>query len=477
MNKLINSTIRNEYELSDRFLQMALANVLSNIVFPLTNTICVFFLGHLSEIQHLAGVTLTGSLFGCIYEALVFVRAGTTGLTAQAVGRNDREEILLVALRNGLIALMLGIALILLQHPIREIALTLLDLTPEVKASLIACFNAQIWAAPGVLLNFVLVASLLGQEKSQMVLLLSIIGSIANVLIDYLFIVRLNMSSAGAGISLVINEYLTLSMVLIVFCRDVQWQELRMVAERIFNTAAMKSTFILNGNIFISRFAALFTFLTFNYEGVALGTIIYTENALLLQIVLLLYSSFQGIQFAVETMSGNFKETGTNDDSINLIGLAVRVSLLLAISIAGVCVLFPMSVFGLLTSHNEIIEKINIYVPWLILVLGFGAVNFMFIGYYLGLAEGHTIRNSALISIVVFLPTAIAALWFHNNHILWLAMSVFPAIGVLFLGIRLLITFKNDITVGSVLMLAIPIFLYKNKETGLFRNWYVKLSR
>ena len=57
---------------------------------------------------------------------------GTTGLTAQARGRNEAEQVVLTLLRNGVLALALGIIILILQQPIREIGFTLLRAEPEV---------------------------------------------------------------------------------------------------------------------------------------------------------------------------------------------------------------------------------------------------------------------------------------------------------------------------------------------------------
>jgi len=46
---------------------------------------------------------------------------GTTGMTAQAVGRSDHEAVLLTG-RNGVpLALGLGLAILVLQHPLRSL--------------------------------------------------------------------------------------------------------------------------------------------------------------------------------------------------------------------------------------------------------------------------------------------------------------------------------------------------------------------
>jgi MATE family multidrug resistance protein len=91
MNLMLNS----QYDFVPRYFRLAIANVLSNIMVPLANLVSVIFLGHLEEIHHLAGVALAGNLLNFLYEIFIFLRMGTTGVTAQAVGRNDRDGVLL----------------------------------------------------------------------------------------------------------------------------------------------------------------------------------------------------------------------------------------------------------------------------------------------------------------------------------------------------------------------------------------------
>ncbi|NES86807.1 MAG: MATE family efflux transporter, partial [Moorea sp. SIO2B7] len=118
-------------------------------------------------------------------------------------------------------------------------------------------------------------------------------------------------------------------------------------------------------------------------------------------------------------------------------------SLLLGLNLAFLFMLFPQTLFGLLTNHTEVIESITLYVPWLLLVLGFGSIAFMLDGYFLGLAAGETLRNSTVIALVVgFVPMAVASWQFQSVHLLWLALSLFMAGRAIVLGVKLPSTLK-----------------------------------
>jgi len=411
---------------------------------PLANALSVIFLGHLEEIRLFAGVTLAGNILNFLYFVLLFLRMGTTGVTAQAVGKDDREGMLLVGLRNGLIALVLGITLVLLQYPLGEIGFALLNVTPEIKSSGLAYFNTQIWGAPAVLLNFVLIGWFLGREKSGLVVVLSVVGNGFKILLDYLFIIHLGWESTGAGISSATSQYLSLLLGLIFFCTEFQWLEVRAVAGKIWDISSIKSSLTLNGNIFISNLVLLCISLIFSYQGVQMGTMIYAQNALLWQIVSLNTYFVEGLGFGTETLVGNFKGKGNSQQFAPVLVVSLLIASLIGLFFGGMCVLFPETVFGLFTNHTEVTSNINTFILWLLFVLLLSSIDFTLEGYFLGLGQGHILRNVSLIALTVgFLPTDFVSIKFASNHILWLSLSLFYAIRIVIFGLNLPKTFGS----------------------------------
>jgi MATE family multidrug resistance protein len=426
-------------------MRLTVANILSIIMVPLANLMSVIFLGHFSEVSSLAGVALAGNILNVIYFTLSFLRMGTTGVTAQAVGRNDHESMILVGLRNGLIAIFLGAAIISLQHPIREIAFSLRSANPEIEAAAIDYFNAQVWCAPGILLNFVLMGWLLGREQNGKVILMSVVGSIANIILDYVFIVQWGWDSRGAGISYALSQYCTFFIGLVFFILEFQWQELKEIAENFWDISAFKSSFTLNSNIFISNMIILVSNATFHAQSSMIGTIVYAENALLWQIFNFSLYLVEGIGFTTEALGGNFKGQGNTLKLASLLKLSLTSSVLVGITISGACVLFPQTIFGLLTSYKEVTAGISTYTPWLFLTVGFGSLAFCFQGYFLGLAEGHTLRNTSLTAMTIgFLPTMFIASKLHNNHLMWLSVALLLMIQTLLFTIQIPRTFKEN---------------------------------
>jgi multidrug resistance protein, MATE family len=421
-----------------RFFQLALINILANLLVPIAGLIDIAFLGHLSEIRHLAGVALATVLFDYLYWTFGFLRMGTTGMTAQAMGHQDTDGALLVGLRNGAIALALGITLVLLQTPIRLAGFALLNTTPEVKAAGQAFYNALIWGAPATLLNFVVLGWFLGRSQSKYVLLLSAVNNLTNVGLDYLFIVQWGWESGGAGAATALSQGAMLLVGLALVVREVNWAQLHRVSKHLLDSAALKATVTLNGELVIRTLALISTFAVFTNLSSNFGTQVLSMNAILLRVVTLAAYFIDGLAYATESLAGLLSAQKNVKQLALLLRVGTLTSLGLGLLISLAFTLAPIPLFQLLTNHREILDRIGNYTPWLVPILGFGSIAFLLDGYFLGLTAGRLLRRSVIIAAVGgFLPMAIAAAQFRNAHLLWLGLSLFMAFRAIALGIEI----------------------------------------
>ncbi|WP_199295803.1 guanitoxin biosynthesis MATE family efflux transporter GntT [Trichocoleus sp. FACHB-591] len=418
-----------------RFSRLAIVNILSNLMVPLAGLVDVAFLGHLAEIRHLAGVALATVLFNYLYWTFGFLRMGTTGMTAQAIGRGDRDSALLVGLRHGLVALGIGLVILLLQLPLRAIGFTLLSATAEVKLAGQDYYNALIWGAPATLINFVLIGWFLGREQSGKVLLLSAISNLTNSFMDYFFVVRWGWESAGAGYSTALSQYLMLFTGMWLVCREFRWSQIQAIASKIWEPIALKAAFTLNREILIRTFVLISTFAVFTNLSSTFGTNVLATNTVLLQVVTLAAYFIDGLAFATESLAGIFRGQGTNEQLRLLLWISGGTSFVFGLGFAIAFILNPDLFFGLLTNHRDVLERINQYVVWLLPVLASGSIAYMLDGYFIGLTEGKILRQSVVVaSVVGFAPVAIAAWYFQNSHLLWLALALFMVVRAVMLG-------------------------------------------
>jgi len=411
-------------DLRQRFARLTFLNIISNITVPLASMVDTALLGHLESIHFLAGVALAAVIFEYVYWSFGFLRMGTTGITAQAVGRGDTGEVFRTLYRSLLLAWLLAAAILILQTPLRELGFLLLGGAPEVEAAGRAYFDARIWAAPATLSNFVFLGWFLGREESGAALIMTGVANLANVVLDYVFIVQMDLAAFGAGMGTAISQLLMLLAALILFwarAGKVPW-----VWSDVWQAQALTRLFRLNRDILLRTVALVSAFALFTNFSSLMSTVVLAANAVLLRWVMLAAYLIDGAAFATESLAGILFGTGDRVALRRLQGLALRSGVAFALPFCALALMRPAAPIRLLTSHPQTVETALQYLPWLAPVLFFGSLAYIYDGLFLGLTAGRALRNAMLLSTFgVFLPLAALALHLENNNLLWASMAAF----------------------------------------------------
>src|SRR5690625_6728802 len=106
--------------------------------------------GHLELVYYLGALAVGSVIFNFVFWGFGFLRMGTTGLTAQELGRSNNQEIMMILARVTGLSLVLGLAIILLQHPIAELSLFLIDSTEEVANYARVYYDRRIHTSPAL---------------------------------------------------------------------------------------------------------------------------------------------------------------------------------------------------------------------------------------------------------------------------------------------------------------------------------------
>ena len=86
-------------------LKIAVPITLSNATVPLIGFVDTAVIGQTGQPHLMGGVAIGALIFNMLYWAFSFLRMGTTGLTAQAVGAGERRDVAGHLLRALLVAL------------------------------------------------------------------------------------------------------------------------------------------------------------------------------------------------------------------------------------------------------------------------------------------------------------------------------------------------------------------------------------
>ena len=108
--------------------------IMANSSAPLVGLVDTWAIGHLPGAIHLAAVGLGSVIFSYLLWAFGFLRMGTTGLIAQARGREDVHDQVVTVIRSSALALFFGLLLFVFQEGLLAIALRAMAAPDNVSA-------------------------------------------------------------------------------------------------------------------------------------------------------------------------------------------------------------------------------------------------------------------------------------------------------------------------------------------------------
>ena len=167
-------------------LKLAIPNIISNITVPLLGLVDMILMGHLDSTIYIGAIALGGTIFSVLYSFFSFLRAGTTGFTAQSLGRNDQTEIIYSLYRSLIIGIPIIFFILILQTPIAKISNILLDGSSEVKQLAIKYFYIRIWAAPANIILYCLNGWFVGMQNTKTPMFIALIINILNIIFSFI---------------------------------------------------------------------------------------------------------------------------------------------------------------------------------------------------------------------------------------------------------------------------------------------------
>ncbi|MEL0012353.1 MAG: MATE family efflux transporter, partial [Alphaproteobacteria bacterium] len=174
-----------------RIWALSWPSILSNLTVPMLGAVDTAVMGHLPDPAYVGGVAVGAMIFSFLYWGFGFLRMGTMGFVAQARGREDGNEIRAALARALLVGLAAACLLMLVQVPLRTLALSIVDAAPTVEVFACGYFDTRIWGAPATLANYAVLGWLLAMQYARATLVIQIIINGLNAALDLWFVVEL----------------------------------------------------------------------------------------------------------------------------------------------------------------------------------------------------------------------------------------------------------------------------------------------
>lgn len=411
--------------MNKRILGLAVPSIISNITVPLLGLVDVSIVGHLGSATYIGAIAVGGMLFSMIYWIFGFLRMGTSGLTAQAYGRRDLAEVILLFVRSVGIAFGLALLLILLQYPILKVAFTLIDATPAIEELASLYFRICIWGAPAVLGLYSFAGWFVGMQNSRFPMYIAITQNVVNIAASLFFVFIWNRGVAGVAMGTLVAQYAGLLMASLLWYGYYRrlWQKLNW--KMLTDYEAMRSFFILNRDIFFRTLCLVAVTTYFTSRGAEQGDIILAVNTLLMQLFTLYSYIMDGFAYAGEALTGRYVGAHNQADLRRMIrtlfawGIGLALTFTLLYGIGG------SSFLSLLTNEQEVLNASSNYFYWVLAIPLAGMAAFLWDGIYIGATASRQMLYSMLVASVSFFILQGIFQQRMGNHALWMAFIAY----------------------------------------------------
>ncbi len=402
-------------------ISIAIPMIISNISTPLLGIIDTSIIGRIS-IEQIGAIAIGSSFLSFLYFCFSFFRMGTTGLIAQAWGANNINAIHSVIKSNFFLAILVSILCIPLIFLLKDFLLSIYTSDSLIHHHASSYITIRIFGAPATFINFIIFGFLLGSKKPWNLLKLVLFINILNIILDIYLGLFLNMQLKGIAYGTLISEY-SGTLLGLYFIR--KFLPHVNIADK---TTLIKNNIIIiiksNMNLFIRTALILTSILMFTAIGSRLGNTILAANAILIILQMFISYSLDGFAQAAEVLIGNEYGKKNKDKIIKVTIASGIISFLFALIYSLLFYLFINDIIMLMTSIESVISEIQKYTIWIIISPLISFLSFHMDGVFIGANKTKVMRDTVIISFIIFIISLYIFVPIYENHGLWLLFFI-----------------------------------------------------
>jgi len=382
-------------------------------------------MGRMDDPAYIGAIALGGIIFNILYWGLGFLRPGTTGLTAQAYGKKDTQECYRILFRSLTIGVVFGLIILLFYKPIGSFAFSILSGSNKVETLALEYFSIRVLAAPAVISVIALRGWFFGMQDAISPMILTIAANALNIFISWYLVIHQGMGVRGVALGTLTAQWMTFliagGIIIYKYRKDI----LRYFDRAIFKAKEMKRFISINRDMFIRNMGLILVFSFFTDHSSKVGDEYLAINQMLLQLFYFMSYAVDGFAYASESLVGKY----IGSSSFQKIKTVIRRCLYFGLGFGS---LFMMAyLFGgkvilrIFTNNTDLINEAQPYFFWLAMVAISGALAFIWDGVFSGATAAKELRDSMLISTIIFFIAFYLSRSSFPFLAIWIAMVSF----------------------------------------------------
>jgi MATE family multidrug resistance protein len=376
---------------------------------PFVGLVDTAAIGRTGDAAALAGVALGATIISLVFWTFGFLRMGMTGLTAQADGAGRTGEVHALLVRGLAVGGAIGVILLALLWPLRELAFAAFAGGADTTAEARAYVTMRFFGAPAALAVFAVTGWLFGIGRTRAALVLQLVMNVANVVFDVAFVFGLGMGAAGVGLGTAMAEWVALAtgLVLVTHLAGAgPWTLARRVGRSVlWERQALSHLFKVNRDLMIRTIALLLLFAWFANAGARLGAVPLAAQHVLMQFVNVAAFVLDAFAFTAEARVGAAFGARSRPGFLRAVRLTTEFSLASAALLALAFWTMGSLAIALITTEPAVRAMAGQFLPYAALVPLIGLPSWMLDGIFIGATRGKALRNAAIAATALYVGT------------------------------------------------------------------------
>lgn len=351
----IKKDLFNDAPVPEAVIKMALPCVISSLILIIYNMADTFFVGQTQNAFQVAAVSLTNPVFVLFIAAANLLGIGGSAMISILLGQNKKEKVKSVSAFCCYASIIIGILSCFLIIFFMSPLLKLLGSSPETyEFSKDYLFYIAL-GGPFILFSNAFGHIVRGEGASNISMIGGLIGTIVNIILDPIFILTLNMGTAGAAIATVIGN--------ITGCLYYLWYFNKGESSLSLNPcylAGEKKIILQTTNIGIpsginSALMSVSTIL-FNNVVVSYGDTPLAAMGIVTKIYLLIVFIHMGISNGIQPLLGYNYGCGNQKRFFSILKFSIACTIIFGTLLSGICILFRYPIIRMFIDNTSVIN-------------------------------------------------------------------------------------------------------------------------
>lgn len=471
------------YHLNE-IIKLAIPNIISNITVPLLSIADTMIAGHLPKSESLAGIAVATTLVNTIYWLWGFLRMATTGLTAQAYGRKDNTYIKKYMTTGVVISIVVGMLLYSLKSIFCKLTFIISSGDATLSKEAIEYISIIFLGAPAVLLSYTFNGWFIGMQDTKIPMVIAITTNILNIIFSVLFSLYMGMGIKGLALGTIASQYIGIILFayflkrnyynLLSYHNAKEYNSIqnpdsvihdisdkastisfsgtstfgknitRLTASiyrllrfkmhhninsisnnRFFDIYTLKKYFVMGKDLMLRTIMMSSIYLFFAKTGSSYGADTVSANAIVMLMFTIFSYFMDGFAYAAEALTGKYIGMRKETELYSMVKSIFSIGFMVALLVSVIYFFFSKEILSMISDKDSIVFEALKYDTYIYMIPLASFVAFLMDGMFVGATESQQLRNTMLISFVMFFVTYYICVAYMGAASLWLSFVVY----------------------------------------------------